>query len=176
VLERIHKDQANVLVPFFIFGDFNFRCDSFGVVKRLTKDLIEQRVPHLKTDHSKIQFRDTEGSVKFTLAKKEFTHADDEIFKQDWLKSFDREMDPLNDILHEYPISFSPTYPFEENPELALNYMPTRCPSWCDRILMTKAARRLIESEDSKDCVYGIIGENVCMGDHKVSVFWGVFS
>lgn len=32
-LERFHKDQQNVLVPFFIFGDFNFRCDTEGVVK-----------------------------------------------------------------------------------------------------------------------------------------------
>jgi hypothetical protein len=26
-------DSANLLVPFFIFGDFNFRCDTEGVVK-----------------------------------------------------------------------------------------------------------------------------------------------
>jgi inositol polyphosphate 5-phosphatase INPP5A len=32
-LERFHKDSKNVLVPFFIFGDFNFRCDTEGVVK-----------------------------------------------------------------------------------------------------------------------------------------------
>ncbi|KAG5671602.1 hypothetical protein PVAND_001795 [Polypedilum vanderplanki] len=165
VLERIHKDQLNVLVPFFIFGDFNFRCDNFGVVKKLTEDLIEQRIPHLKTDHTKIQYRDTVGSVKFTLAKKEFTHTDNEIFKQDWLKKFDRELDPLTEILYEYPITFSPTYPFEENPDLPSNYMPTRCPSWCDRILMTKAARNLIQNED--DSEYGIIGEDICMGDHK---------
>lgn len=32
-LERFHKDPKNELVPFFIFGDFNFRCDTEGVVK-----------------------------------------------------------------------------------------------------------------------------------------------
>jgi inositol polyphosphate 5-phosphatase INPP5A len=32
-LERFHKDQNNALVPFFIFGDFNFRCDTEGVIK-----------------------------------------------------------------------------------------------------------------------------------------------
>lgn len=32
-LERIHKDPDNNLVPFFMFGDFNFRCDTDGVVK-----------------------------------------------------------------------------------------------------------------------------------------------
>lgn len=31
-LERFHKDSMNELVPFFIFGDFNFRCDTAGVV------------------------------------------------------------------------------------------------------------------------------------------------
>lgn len=125
-LERIHNDQENGLVPFFIFGDFNFRCDTEGVVKKLTTHLTEQRIPHLKTDHSKVQFRDAEGSVQLTVGKKEFTHIDHKIFKEDWLKKYDRELEPLEDILHEYPISFSPTYPFEENPQLPHHYMTTR--------------------------------------------------
>jgi hypothetical protein len=32
---------------------------------------------------------------------------------------------------------------------------------------MSKAARKLLESED--DIKYDIVGDNVCMGDHKVS-------
>jgi inositol polyphosphate 5-phosphatase INPP5A len=38
-LERFHKDPKNALVPFFIFGDFNFRCDTEGVVKVIFVDL-----------------------------------------------------------------------------------------------------------------------------------------
>lgn len=30
---RFHKDTKNGLAPYFVFGDFNFRCDTEGVVK-----------------------------------------------------------------------------------------------------------------------------------------------
>ena len=32
-LERFHKDVKNGMAPYFVFGDFNFRCDTQGVVK-----------------------------------------------------------------------------------------------------------------------------------------------
>lgn len=92
----------------------------------MTTDLIEQRVPHLKPDHSKVQFKDDEGAVQLTLGKKEFLHANQIIFKQDWLKSFDRELEPLHDLLYEFPIQFPPSYPFEEDPQLPHSYMSTR--------------------------------------------------
>ena len=161
-------------------------------------DLTEQRIPHLKNDHTKVQFKDAEGSIKLTLGKKEFTHADNEIFRQDWFRQFDRELDPIRDILWEFPITFPPSYPYEENPELPRNYMSTRyaitrhtivdlkatsfyysfisiidffcsfrCPAWCDRILMSKAAKKLMNIE--QEYKYGIIGADICMGDHKVS-------
>lgn len=129
-------------------------------------DLTEHRVPHLKTDHSKVLFRDAEGSVKLTVGKKEFTHVDHTIFKQDWFRLFDRELDPIREILWEFPITFAPSYPYEENPELPHHYMSTRCPGWCDRILMSKAAKKLLSDEN--DYQYGVIGHDTCMGDHKV--------
>lgn len=61
--------------------------------------------------------------------------------------------------------------------------MSTRCPAWCDRILISPAARKLIDDErengktsgmttaaatSSAKGTYGIMGEVVCMGDHKV--------
>lgn len=30
---RFHKDSVNGMAPYFVFGDFNFRCDTEGVVK-----------------------------------------------------------------------------------------------------------------------------------------------
>jgi inositol-1,4,5-trisphosphate 5-phosphatase len=51
---------------------------------------------------------------------------DHQIFKQDWLRQFDRELEPLQDILHEFQISFPPSYPFEEDPQLPHSYMSTR--------------------------------------------------
>lgn len=32
-LERFHKDTINGIAPYFVFGDFNFRCDTEGVIK-----------------------------------------------------------------------------------------------------------------------------------------------
>lgn len=95
-------------------------------------DLTEQRVPHLKTDHSKVQFRDSDGSIKLTVGKKEFTHVDDTVFKQEWLRQFDRELEPIREILWEFPITFTPSYPFEENPDLPHHYMSTRWKSIID--------------------------------------------
>ena len=98
---------------------------------------------------------------------------------------FDLELEPIKKILFEYPVDFPPSYPYEEDIDLPLNYMSTRCPSWCDRVLVSPAARLLTTENDTDnngtnsssaggngDCgsgpVYSIIGENICMGDHKV--------
>lgn len=89
-------------------------------------DLIEQRIPHLKTDHMKVQFKDSEGTIKLTVGKKEFTHTDHDIFRQDGFRQFDLELDPLRDILSEFPITFPPSYPYEENPDLPHHFMSTR--------------------------------------------------
>lgn len=32
-IDRFHKDVPNGVAPYFVFGDFNFRCDTEGVVK-----------------------------------------------------------------------------------------------------------------------------------------------
>lgn len=42
-----------------------------------------------------------------------------------------------------------------------------RCPAWCDRILMSKAGKELMNGTDNYQ--YGIIGADTCMGDHKVT-------
>lgn len=91
------------------------------------------------------------------------------------LRQFDRELDSLRSILYEYPITFPPSYPYEEEPEQPGDYMSTRCPAWCDRILISPAARKLIDDERENGktttmakATYGIMGDVVCMGDHKV--------
>lgn len=42
------------------------------------------------------------------------------------MQEFDRELDPIREILFEFPITFPPSYPFEEEPDLPHNYMTTR--------------------------------------------------
>ncbi|XP_055851053.1 inositol polyphosphate-5-phosphatase A isoform X2 [Episyrphus balteatus] len=170
-LERFHIDAKNGLAPFFVFGDFNFRCDTEGVVKELTENLTAHRVQSIKHDSTKVHYRNTDGDNVLTVGKKEFNYADHQLkFKEAWLQKYDRELEPLNEILVEYPIKFPPTYPYEEDPDMPSDYMSTRCPSWCDRILMSPAAKDLIvEDPNNSDDVnpYNILGENVCMGDHK---------
>lgn len=45
-----HKDVLNGVAPYFVFGDFNFRCDTEGVVKVSQKNIFSIR--HLKCKHT----------------------------------------------------------------------------------------------------------------------------
>ena len=38
----------------------------------------------------------------------------------------------------------SSSYPYSEDSSQGKQYMPTRCPAWCDRILMSATARDLV--------------------------------
>ncbi|CAG10166.1 unnamed protein product, partial [Tetraodon nigroviridis] len=85
------------------------------------------------------------------------------------LLEYDKELSVFKDRLHELEISFPPSYPYSEDSNQGKQYMNTRCPAWCDRILLSTAARDLVlkpESEE-KSVVYDNIGPSVCMGDHK---------
>ncbi|XP_049305938.1 inositol polyphosphate-5-phosphatase A isoform X2 [Bactrocera dorsalis] len=112
-LQRFDMDKDNEIVPYFLFGDFNFRSDSAGVTK---------------------------------------------------LKQYDRDLEICKGILFEYDITFSPSYPYEETPELPTRYLTTRCPSWCDRVLMSA---QMNEITINRNTSYNLIGDNICMGDHK---------
>ncbi|XP_026274549.2 uncharacterized protein LOC113203855 isoform X1 [Frankliniella occidentalis] len=172
-LKRFHTDQYGS-VPFFVFGDFNFRTDTQGVVKKLSEGLNAVKVQSSKsTDHTKLQYRDESSQqVVLTLGKKEFSHLDHQkLFvggDSEWLREFDRELDSFDDQLFEFTINFPPSYPYVEDSERGEFYMQTRCPSWCDRVFLSSSARSLVDSatEDSP-LEYGLIGLNACMGDHK---------
>lgn len=93
----------------------------------MARDLIEQRIPNQKNDATKVQYSDSDGAVKLTVGKKEFNHADHaEIFHGEWMREFDRELEPFHELLHEFPVDFSPSYPYEEEPDLPHQYMSTR--------------------------------------------------
>ncbi|KAK3921283.1 Inositol polyphosphate-5-phosphatase A [Frankliniella fusca] len=171
-LKRFHTDQYGN-VPFFVFGDFNFRTDTQGVVKKLSEGLNAVKVQGSKsTDHTKLQYRDESSQVVFTLGKKEFSHQDHQkLFlggDSEWLREFDRELESFDDQLFEFNIDFPPSYPYVEDSEKGELYMQTRCPSWCDRVFLSSSARTLVDNtaEDSP-LEYGLIGLNACMGDHK---------
>lgn len=75
-------------------------------------------------------------------------------------------MEAFDDQLYEYSVAFPPSYPFEESVTQARAYMQTRCPAWCDRVLLSQTARSLVNEDSKVD--YNVMGKDTCMGDHKV--------
>uniref|UniRef100_A0A0N5BUF5 inositol-polyphosphate 5-phosphatase n=1 Tax=Strongyloides papillosus TaxID=174720 RepID=A0A0N5BUF5_STREA len=100
------------------------------------------------------------------LEKKRFVYRDPQLLINNWsfYKSDDHEIQNYSS-LHEFDISFPPTYPWSEDPEAHNKLMQTRPPAWCDRILMNKSAWNFLKN--AKDVTYDSIGKDVCMGDHK---------
>ncbi|XP_069969107.1 inositol polyphosphate-5-phosphatase A isoform X4 [Bactrocera oleae] len=164
-LQRFDIDKNNEIVPYFLFGDFNFRSDSAGVTKTLTRNLTAHRLVTLNVNNLKEQYRDEDGKNILTIGKKEYHHIDHQnIFRGEWLKQYDRDLEICKGILFEYDISFPPSYPYEEKPDLPTRYLTTRCPSWCDRVLMSP---QINEITIGRNISYNLIGDNICMGDHK---------
>ncbi|XP_034041263.1 inositol polyphosphate-5-phosphatase A-like isoform X1 [Thalassophryne amazonica] len=174
VLDRI-TDQRYEKLPYFVFGDFNFRLDSKQVIESLCSTATMQTVRTADTNEvDKLIFRETDNDRKVVLQleKKLFNYVNQDVFRENngtSLLEFDKELSLFKDRLHELEISFPPSYPYSEDSSQGKEYMNTRCPAWCDRILMSSSARDLVlkpENED-KSVVYDNIGPNVCMGDHK---------
>ena len=68
--------------------------------------------------------------------------------------------------------SFPPSYPYAEEVDKPQEYMESRCPAWCDRIILNKYLKDILDSEGSNNHKYYMIGEDTCMGDHKVKYFY----
>ncbi|CAG9569504.1 unnamed protein product [Danaus chrysippus] len=148
-LRHLHSDVN--AAPYFIFGDFNFRTDTGGVVKKVTEDLHACRLQNSNNvESSKLQYL-KEDRVVLTVGKKEFAHVDHQkVFREPWLQKYDRELEALRPHLFEFPVKFPPSYPFEEDIHLPTHYMKTRCPSWCDRVLLSPSARILVQHDRDK--------------------------
>ncbi|XP_062850890.1 inositol polyphosphate-5-phosphatase A-like [Trichomycterus rosablanca] len=172
-LDRI-SDQRYEKVPYFIFGDFNFRLDAKQVIENLCSMCSLQTVPSAKTgDVDKLIFKETDNDQKVVLhvEKKLFNYINQDVFRENngiQLLEFDKELAFFKD-LNELGISFPPSYPYSENCNEGKEYMNTRCPAWCDRILMSSSAKELVlkPDTDEKQITYDNMGPNVCMGDHK---------
>lgn len=71
-LDRFHSDKYPK-APYFLFGDFNFRTDTAGVIKKLTEDTQEKKLSN-KGNVSKLQFHNKENDLILSLGKKEFSY------------------------------------------------------------------------------------------------------
>ncbi|XP_037637699.1 inositol polyphosphate-5-phosphatase A isoform X3 [Sebastes umbrosus] len=174
VLDRI-TDQRHEKLPYFVFGDFNFRLDSKQVIESLCSTATLQTVRAADTNEvDKLIFResDNDRKVVLQLEKKLFNYVNQDVFRENngtSLLEYDKELTVYKDRLHELEISFPPSYPYSEDSSQGKQYMNTRCPAWCDRILLSSSARDLVlkPENEEKSIVYDNIGPNVCMGDHK---------
>uniref|UniRef100_A0A8C1TWY2 inositol-polyphosphate 5-phosphatase n=1 Tax=Cyprinus carpio TaxID=7962 RepID=A0A8C1TWY2_CYPCA len=168
-------DQRFERLPHFIFGDFNFRLDSKQVIESLCSTASMQMVRSTDTNEvDKLIFResDNDRKVVLQLEKKLFSYINQDVFRENngtLLLEFDRELSVFKERLHELDISFPPSYPYSEDSSQGKQYMNTRCPSWCDRILMSASAKDLLvkPENEEKSITYDNIGPSVCMGDHK---------
>ncbi|KAL8563985.1 hypothetical protein ACOMHN_025316 [Nucella lapillus] len=175
-LQRFENDQYSK-VPLFIFGDFNFRLDSCSLIKALTPTAVAQQTLGKKDQVNKVVYTEEgNGKVVLTVETKSFDcherHAD--VFSNmiKWLMQYDLEPKEFQDRLCEFDVTFPPSYPFIEDVTDGLSYMKTRVPSWCDRILLSHGAKDVVSSESQSKPEYGLIGSDICMGDHKpVSLF-----
>ncbi|XP_029915878.1 inositol polyphosphate-5-phosphatase A isoform X1 [Myripristis murdjan] len=174
VINRI-SDSSYSPLPFFLFGDFNFRLDTLSLVQHLSTSADVQTV---KKDSSNevekiiCEEKDNDHKVLLHIEAKLFAYLHQAVFREDngkALLKYDKEVTAFHDVIREEEILFPPSYPYSEEYTKPTQYMNTRCPSWCDRILMSHTAQDSIHTGDDgeKSVVYNTLGPNVCMGDHK---------
>ncbi|XP_071828222.1 inositol polyphosphate-5-phosphatase A-like isoform X2 [Apostichopus japonicus] len=170
ILENFSKDKHEK-APFFIFGDFNFRLDAHSLINTL--------VGKAKPEYTRVDGAITrvvytenggESQVILNLEVKKFEPLDEEKFNCNdalWLMQYDKELECFRKKLFEFERHFPPSYPYSEAIENGSKYMKTRVPAWCDRIFLSLPAKTILSEDPTKVPTYDVIGEDVCMGDHK---------
>nr|XP_055023874.1 inositol polyphosphate-5-phosphatase A [Misgurnus anguillicaudatus] len=174
VINRI-SDNSYSSPPFFVFGDFNFRLDTLSLVQNLSVSAdipTEKRNSNNEVEKIIYEEKDNDHKVLLHIETKLFAYLHQAAFRENngkELLKYDKEICAFHDIITEEDIHFPPSYPYSEDYTKPTQYMNTRCPAWCDRILMSHSARDIINRrEDGEtDVVYNTLGPNVCMGDHK---------
>ncbi|XP_069070179.1 inositol polyphosphate-5-phosphatase A-like isoform X1 [Pleurodeles waltl] len=175
VIQRVTDDRFPH-VPFFLFGDFNFRLDTRSLIQTLSSC---GRIQMVRSDSGsvleKIIREETEENQKVLLhiKTKLFEYLNQAVFREDngrALQAYDKELLSFQNVLFEEPVRFPPSYPYSEDDTKPTEYENTRCPSWCDRVLMSSSAysRLKEETRNGSQMVYENFGASVCMGDHKV--------
>ncbi|XP_059499824.1 inositol polyphosphate-5-phosphatase A-like [Stegostoma tigrinum] len=115
----------------------------------------------------------TGGSVAFPvqvllrIESKTFDYFDQGVFHHNngkALLEFDNELTMFFNQICELDIEFPPSYPYSEVNTEGTQYANTRCPAWCDRVLMSPCAKEIVAKGEY---VYDLVGPSVCMGDHK---------
>ncbi|XP_050396837.1 inositol polyphosphate-5-phosphatase A [Patella vulgata] len=98
-LQRFENDNYET-VPFFMFGDFNFRLDSHLLVKAITEKTDSSETRGKKDQITKVVYKEKEnGKVVLTVETKGFDYHDkhSDLFynTSKWLHQYDKEPIPL---------------------------------------------------------------------------------
>ncbi|VDN56245.1 unnamed protein product [Dracunculus medinensis] len=152
--------------------------DSAGSSNRLgCGNILSMPSDHLKRSISAVEFRKTQDSLEdrnncvLRIEKKRFDYINHKQLLNEWHQYLEDDREAKNfPMLFELPIHFPPTYPWSEDPTESGSFMKTRAPAWCDRVLMNSDAFQLVNSDN--DAKYDSIGKIVCMGDHKVIIYF----
>jgi inositol-1,4,5-trisphosphate 5-phosphatase len=165
-LDWVRQHDSRIVNPMFVFGDFNFRLDTKSVIELLT-DGADCRVDSDGTSREYIRSVGSNEERVLKVAKKCFDYEAHDQLAQRYpqLLSHDKEREGFSD-LYECKIEFPPSYPYSEDVATPSSFMRTRCPAWCDRILMNSPAWSLAQA-NAKSLTYGMVGIDRCMGDHK---------
>ncbi|KAG7488933.1 type I inositol 1,4,5-trisphosphate 5-phosphatase-like [Solea senegalensis] len=175
IINRI-SDSCCSPLPFFLFGDFNFRLDTLSLVQHLSTTADVQTVKKDSSDKVEriiCEEKDNDHQVLLQIEEKLFAYLHQAYFREDNVPSllkYDKEVAAFHDVISEEEITFPPSYPYSEEYTKPTQYMNTRCPAWCDRILMSHSAQEFIHRRDDdgeRSVVYNTVGPDVCMGDHK---------
>uniref|UniRef100_A0A673C3X2 inositol-polyphosphate 5-phosphatase n=1 Tax=Sphaeramia orbicularis TaxID=375764 RepID=A0A673C3X2_9TELE len=169
VINRI-SDNCHTPLPFFVFGDFNFRLDTLSLVQHLSTSADVQRV--MKDSSNEVEKiiceeKDNDHQVLLHIEEKLFAYLHQAVFREDngkALLQYDKEVAAFHDVIREEDIKFPPSYPYSEEYTKPTQYMNTRCPAWCDRILMSHTAQEFITNrtgDSEKSVVYNTVGPNV---------------
>lgn len=163
-----------------IFGDFNFRLSVKLLVDQLFTTYGVEGTIESEADEAirRIYKKGADDEPLLTIEAKVFAAkfcGDDscdageqpsaELTSWMNLRKFDVEFNAFDDLLHEYERTFPPTYPYCEAATKPNHYAGTRAPSWCDRVLISRAGLSAVDS--NKPITYDTIGKDTCMGDHK---------
>ncbi|XP_052419406.1 inositol polyphosphate-5-phosphatase A [Carassius gibelio] len=169
VIKRISDSSS---LPFFLFGDFNFRLDTCSLVQNLCMSADIQMVKRNSSNEIIYEEKDNDHKVLLRIEPKIFTYLHQAMFRENngkELLKYDKEISAFHDVITEEEIHFPPSYPYSEDYTKPTQYMNTRCPAWCDRILMSHSASDIIHrrEEGESGVVYNTLGTDICMGDHK---------
>lgn len=160
-------------VPLFVFGDFNFRLDVSKFIEDLTKNtdkVVRQPSTSAGAEsnaqngyHYEFRMR-SNNELLLRVGSKMFDYRKD--LNGMKIKNYDWESRQFDDKLFEAPINFTPSYPYAEDLDKPSEFMTTRPPAYCDRVMMNKFAWQMTQNPKAS-FVYDLLAKTSCVGDHK---------